>query len=227
MSSQEDVPSTRPAPPSLLKKKRSPDSLRDVNHVGFKISGPTVTSRGSRDSLLSEDDGDIRTSDPNDLNVGELLSRISELEGRLEQYTVDLSAERVRRKTKDKSLMKLAKQLNIVQSDLTARKQDENSLAHEILSLKERNASLRRDYDLLNERHVSNAAKLHNEVVSLQGKLRAMRRTSDNRAADIASRHGDECDVMRREMLRLGLESDRLRVRLAAEAMLKVSMSIT
>lgn len=86
-----------------------PDKVQESKKVSFRDVGSVASSHEDEDKTHEE-----------------LVNKIGSLQAKLTQVSIDMSAEKAMRRKKDKSLVKLAKELNKRAADQTAKEKQIN-----------------------------------------------------------------------------------------------------
>lgn len=191
-----------------------------VDESFYDTSPDTIPSppRSVRFNGIHDADADAMWTSPirDDVTEAELRARLEELQMRLTQAQIDLSAEKALRKRKEKNLFKIAQ-------ELVKRAADEEAKDLQIRKL----AATTVDLDRKMKAAVEAAAAHHQETTGVQEQLR---RQADEHAAkerEIRKEMDATLDDLRRQLRDSKLETDRLRAQLAGKCVLELPSAQT
>jgi len=144
----------------------------------------------------------------------ELLEKVGKLKGKLKQAEIDLSAQKTLRKKKEKSMVKLAKELTKRSKDQTEKEREINALKVKVANLE---ASLSAAQNEIEARVAANKKKLdehNNDLNEAQQKYRKAVAEADARIAQMNEKHTAEAADLRRQARDATIELERLRTHL-------------
>jgi len=185
---------------SVNEDEEAPFSTPSYNKSNRKVSFTGVESLGSGDS--------------GEKTYDQLLDRVGKMKAKVEQYRIDLSAEKAIRKKKEKSLIKLAK-------ELTKRAKHEKEKGDNIEMLKNAMATLQGKIHAsrseMDDRIAATEKKTkeYNEILDqAHEKYRLAISEHDEKVSKMSKQHSQEIDTIHNSSKQLGIECERLRTKI-------------
>lgn len=152
--------------------------------------------------------------------VSDLIDEIEKLRFDLADIKNDRTADKLVRRKKEKNLVKLAKQMTSLNSELKAKEDDILKLKVKIDDQETVIEGLENQISSLAQQAETTATEHHKEIIMQQDILRKTRRDSSQQIDEINSRHAEVLKELRAQLLSTTLRADELSVKLARDEML-------
>jgi len=209
---------------SLLRNLLGPSTtnlIEDANkHMGDDSDAGMMPPKNVSFSGVESVEGSLKEDD--DKTHEELIQKIGKVKAKLTQLGIDKSAERAMRKKKDKSLVKLAKELNKRAAD---QQKKEKTIAKYKGAVADLEAKLSATRSEMDERIATNEKKTTDYNAALDAahkRYRTCVADHDLKVSDLTKAHNLDSETVRRGEKEASLEGERLRTQLATARELAV-----